>query len=148
MTRDPFAPDDLDFDGPVEAVLPYEVRAEHHALLRAEVRRRSRARRFVIGVSVGVAAVAALVATVAIWHPAPTQNPTPSASVTLRCEGVDKSLERQVAVSTGDLSAKRQCLALLRPSGKWANFTSQVPMVCPLSDGVLLVTWLRADCLR
>ncbi len=147
MTRDPFAPDDLDFDGPVEAVLPNEIRAEHHALLRSEVRRRSRARRFVIGVSVGVAAVAVLVATLVVLAPSPPQNPTPSASRTLRCEGVDKTLELQVAVSTDDLSVKRQCLALLRPPGDWANFTSQVPMVCPLSDGVLLVTWLRPDCL-
>ncbi len=138
MTRDPFAPDDLDFDGPVEAVLPNEIRAEHHALLRSEVRRRSRARRFVIGVSVGVAAFAVLVATVVVWRPSPMQEPIPSVQMVVWCVdsrgssmiSMDRFADRATAIAS--------CREALAPNQPAISLSGGGVTVCPRENELVI----------
>ncbi len=138
MTRDPFAPDDLDFDGPVEAVLPDEIRAEHHALLRSEAGRGSRARRFVLGVSVGVAAVAVLVATVVVWRPAPMQEPIPTVQMVVWCVGsrsssmisMDRFADRATAIT-----ACRDALAISRGA---ISLSGEGATVCPRENELVV----------
>lgn len=145
MSHDPFEPDDLDFTGPIAKVVPDNVRARHHAELRRVMRRGSKRRHLIGGLSFGIAAAVALTAALTIWRPTPLQEPTAAAAFVLRCTDGDSIREIVVVDSPSPISAVRSCREALDSHDGALSLQAARATLCP-SAGVLIVDLLGRPC--